>query len=79
MSSKIARHSAADGTADAALAGWVGRSRSALEAAAADWAQATTALSTRVYRHGEALRVCGLTFAAMEAEHAGRLSAVGRR
>ncbi|MFZ4372854.1 MAG: hypothetical protein ACOYO2_06440 [Mycobacterium sp.] len=56
----------ADAMVDSALPGWVGRSAAALAARAATWADATLALSARVYVHGEALRRSGLNFAEME-------------
>lgn len=73
----FARHSAADAAVDAALYGWVGTSRAALAEAAQCWAATTTALTARLYRHGEALRISGLTYAEMAAAHARALSGTG--
>ena len=74
----FARHSAADAAVESALYGWIGTSRTALADAAQRWAATTTALTGRIYRGGEALRVSGLTFAEMDAEHARRLSGITR-
>lgn len=63
----FASHASADAMVDSALFGWVGRSAVALSATAARWAASTTELSTRVYEHGEALRLTGANFA--ETEH----------
>ncbi len=74
----FARHSASDAAVETALFGWVGNSRAALADTAQRWAATTTALSGRIYRHGEALRVSALTFAQMDAEHARALSGSAR-
>lgn len=72
----FARHSAADDAVDSAMPGWVGSSQAALAALAGRWSETTTELTIRLYRHSEALRVSGLTFAEMDAEHARMLSGV---
>lgn len=74
----FARHSAADAAVETALFGWVGTSRTALADTAQRWAATTAVLSGRLYRHGEALRVSGLTFAQLDAEHARALSGPAR-
>lgn len=74
----LARHCAAADAVGAALCGWVGASRSALAATADRWAQGATALSLRVHAQAEALRVAGLTFAEMDARHAGLIGGPGR-
>lgn len=65
-----AAQASVDATVDAALVGWVGRSRAALAAAAEQWADGTAQLATRLERHGESLRISGLSFAEMDREHA---------
>lgn len=57
---------AADAAIETALESWVGQSRSALTARAARWADATTAFTTRLYEHGEGLRISGLTFSDLD-------------
>lgn len=71
------RATRADAALESAMPGWVGRSREALAAAAADWAETLAALADRLAAQGEALRVAALTFAEMDAGHARTLSADG--
>ncbi len=75
--SVFARHSAADVAVAAARYGWVGASAMALAEAAQRWEATTADLAGRIYRHGEALRVSGLTYAEMAARHAQALSGPG--
>jgi len=72
----VAIHNRADAMVDAALPGWVGRSATALAMRALTWAGATKALATRVYNHGEALRLSGVNFAEMEYGGTQRLARV---
>lgn len=69
-----AAQASADTAVDSALAGWVGQSRAALAAAAEQWAADIAAVTARIHRHGEGLRVSGLSFAEMDREHARALA-----
>lgn len=71
-----ATHTAADATIDSSLFTWAGQSQHAMAAKAAQWVQATDALSTRLYAHAEALRVSGMNFAEMDHQHADTLASV---
>lgn len=63
-------------TVDAALDGWVGGSQTALTSTARRWAELSARLNLRLYRHSEALRIAGLTFAEMDSGHARRFSGI---
>jgi WXG100 family type VII secretion target len=63
----FATHTSADERVDSSLFSWAGQSQTAMAAKAAEWATVTTAFSTRLYEHGEGLRVSGLSFADMDA------------
>jgi len=72
----LTAHNSTARSLDTALWGWVGSSRSALETATERWAETSTALSLRIHRASESLRISALTFAEMDAGHALRLSAI---
>ena len=74
----FARHSCADAAIDSAAHGWVGRSAAALSLKAVRWAATTTELSTRIWEHGEALRLSGVNFAATERRNTDALAGVHR-
>jgi WXG100 family type VII secretion target len=74
----FATHTQADQTIESSLFSWVGQSQSALAAKAAAWTTVTTNLTTRLYEHGEGLRVSGMTFAAMDHRDAEELADVYR-
>ena len=71
-------HSCADAAIDSAAHGWVGRSAAALSLKAIRWAATTTELSTRIWEHGEALRLSGMGFAAAERRNTDALAGVYR-
>jgi WXG100 family type VII secretion target len=72
----FATHSAADFKVDSALSQWAGRSQAAMAEKAAAWTTVTTELTTRLYTHGEALRVNALSFAEMDKQNAQDLAAL---
>lgn len=74
----LAAHNASATSVDTALVGWVGNSRAALTAVSHRWAEVSTGLNLRIYQHSEALRISGLTFAEMDADHTRRLSGIQR-
>lgn len=75
--SEALRAAKPDAVLESAMPGWVGRSREALAASAADWAETLAALADRLHDEGEALRVAAMTFAEMDAGHARTLSGGG--
>ncbi|MEZ0357650.1 WXG100 family type VII secretion target [Mycobacterium sp. SA01] len=72
----FATHAQADQTFESSLFSWAGQSQAAMSAKAAEWATVTTVLSTRLYAHGEGLRVSGLSFADMDARDAAKLASL---
>lgn len=74
----FASHSCADAAIDSAAHGWVGRSATALSLTAIRWAVTTTELSTRIWEHGDALRLSGVNFAATERRNTDALAGVHR-
>jgi WXG100 family type VII secretion target len=69
-------HTSADQAIESSLFSWAGQSQAAMTAKAEDWTTVTTALSTRLYAHAEALRTSGLSFAHMDQQNAENLDAV---
>ncbi|WP_328358634.1 WXG100 family type VII secretion target [Mycobacterium sp. NBC_00419] len=74
----FATHSAADERVGSSLFSWTGQSQAAMTAVAAKWATVTDALAVRLYEHGEALRVGGMTFAQMDSHDRDTLMSVYR-
>lgn len=71
----FASHAGADAMVESALFGWVGSSAAALSARAASWATATTALSTAIQDHAEALRQSALNFVEIDRFNASAVAA----
>jgi WXG100 family type VII secretion target len=69
-------HSAADQAIESSLFSWAGQSQMAMTAKAGEWTAVTTALTTRLYAHAEALRTSGLSFADMDQQNSQDLEAV---
>jgi WXG100 family type VII secretion target len=69
-------HSAADQAIEASLARWAGSSQAAMADKAGAWATVTMELTTRLYTHGEALRVNALSFSEMDKQNAEDLAAL---
>jgi WXG100 family type VII secretion target len=69
-------HSAADQKIESSLGRWAGRSQAAMAEKATAWATVTTELTTRLYTHGEALRVNALSFTQMDKQNAQDLAAL---
>ncbi|MBI3690087.1 MAG: WXG100 family type VII secretion target [Mycolicibacterium aromaticivorans] len=72
----FATHTQADQAVESSLFSWAGQSQAAMSAKAAEWAMVTTALTTRLYEHGEGLRVSGLSFADLDARDAETLASL---
>lgn len=66
-------HTAANADIEAAQAGWVGTSATALQAKFAEWQAATTHLCNDVAAHGAALRKAAEGYPTVDAESAGKL------
>lgn len=73
------KHSAADSRIDAAQAGQVGESATALKSLAAKWRADTTALVTRVTEHGQKLRTAGNAYRDTDEQLADKIKAAGKR